>query len=137
MVIEKLYHRESRYLKLVIISLTTIFFISVYSICNYFYPEINPENDRLWWNMKCDLYLFLVTVWIGIAAMPKCTDRKIARINRIITAIGIGYGIANFIDRRFLHDREFGWNDLGIVIVIVLVSQIDLKKIKDQAINNI
>ena len=66
--------------------------------------------------------------------MPKITDKKLARINRIITAIGIGFGTANFIDRRFLQDREFGWNDLGIIIIIALVSQIDLKKIKHKAI---
>jgi len=83
------------------------------------------------------ILILLVVVWIGIANMPKCTDKNLIRINRAITSIGVGFGIANFIDRRFLHDREFGWNDLGIVIVIVLVSQIDLKKIKDQAINNI
>ncbi len=130
------YHLKAKYIKLVATSLSVILFISVYSICNLIYPANDPISISGWWYLKTDLYLFLVAVWIGIASMPKITDKKLARINRIITAIGIGFGTANFIDRRFFHDREFGWNDLGIIIVIALVSQIDLKKIKDKVIKN-
>lgn len=128
---------KSKYLKPIFIALSIVYFISVYSVCNYLYPDNDPMSIGGWWNMKCDSYLLLVVVWIGIANMPKCTDKGLIRINRVITAIGIGFGMANFIDRRFLHDREFGWNDLGIIIVIALVSQIDLKKIKNKAINSI
>jgi hypothetical protein len=111
-----------------------VFFIAVYSICEHLYPyDGTVESDRLWWNLKCDLYLFLVAVWIFIASLPKCTDRILIRINKLINAIGIGYGMANFIDRRVFHDREFGWNDLTIVIIIVLVGQINLPKINKQA----
>ena len=125
---------KSKYLKPIFIALSTVYFISVYSVCNYYYPDSDPMSVGGWWNMKCDSYLSLVVVWIGIANMPKCTDKGLIRINRVITAIGIGFGMANFIDRRFLHDREFGLNDLGIIILIALVSQIDLKKIKHKAI---
>ena len=128
---------KSKYLKPIFIALSTVYFISVYSVCNYYYPNNDPMSIGGWWNMKCDSYLLLVIVWIGIASMPKCTDRNLIRINRVITAIGIGFGMANFIDRRFFHDREFDLKDLAIVIVIVLVSQIDLIKIKNKAINNI
>jgi hypothetical protein len=112
--------------------------MAVYSICNYFYPyDGTVEMDRLWWNLKCDLYLLLVAIWIGIASIDKCTDKSLIRINKIIISIGVGYGTANFIDRRIFHDREFGWNDLGIIVIIVLVGQINLKKIKDKAIKNL
>lgn len=129
-----MYRLENKYLKLVISTIAVIFFIAVYGICNYYYPEDGTkESTRGWWHLKTDLYLLLVTVWIFIASLPRQTDKSIRKIQRIITAIGIGYGTANFIDRRFIHDREFGLNDLGIVVVIVLISLIDLNKIKKKA----
>ena len=123
-------HQKSKYLKLVCISLSTVYFILVYSVCNYAYPDSDPMSVRGWWNMKCDSYLFLVVVWIGISKIPKHDIKSVFKIEKMITSIGVGYGIANFIDRKFFHDRVFGLNDLIIVIVIVLISQIDLKKIK-------
>ena len=131
---EAVFHLKAKYIKLVVTSLSVVLFMSVYSICNVIYPENDPLSISGWWHLKTDLYLFLVTAWIGIASMPKHTDKVVFKIQRVITAIGVGYGMANFIDRRFLHDREFGFNDLGIVLVIVLVSLIDLKKIKHKAI---
>ena len=133
----EMYHLKVKYLKLVVTILSVVLFIAVYFICNLIYPENDPISIKGWWHLKTDLYLFLVVVWIGIASMDKQKDKDILRIQRIITSIGIGYGMANFIDRRFLHDREFGWNDLAIIVVIVLVSQINLIKIKNKAINNI
>ena len=133
----EMYRLKVKYLKLVVTILSVILFIAVYFICNLIYPENDPISIKGWWHLKTDLYLFLVVVWIGIASMDKQKDKDILRIQRIITSIGIGYGMANFIDRRFLHDREFGWNDLAIIVVIVLVSQINLIKIKNKAINNI
>ena len=91
------------------------------------------ESTRGWWHLKTDLYLLLVAVWIGIASMPKQTDKGILKIQKIITAIGGGYGLANFIDSRFIHDREFGLNELSIVLVIVFISMINLSKINKQA----
>ena len=124
------YLRESKYLKLIASTISVVFFIAVYSICNYFYPEDGTaESDRNWWHLKTDLYMFLVCVWIAIASMDKQTDKTIRVIQRIITSIGVGYGIANFIDRRFLHDRDFGMNDLSIVLVVAAVSTIDLNKV--------
>ena len=133
----EMYRLKVKYLKLVVTILSVVLFIAVYFICNLIYPENDPISIKGWWHLKTDLYLFLVVVWIGIASMDKQKDKDILRIQRIITSIGIGYGMANFIDRRFLHDREFGWNDLAIIVVIVLVSQINLIKIKNKAINNI
>lgn len=134
MEIEKLYHLGSKYIKLIIISLSTIFFISVYSICEYYYPEINKESDRLWWNMKCDFYLLLVAIMYYVASLPKTTDRKLKRIQAAILAIGIGYGLANFLDRRIWHDREYDLKDFGLTLFCVVISQLDLKKMKEKAI---
>ena len=112
-------------------------FLSVYSVCNYYYPDDGTkESTRNWWHLKTDLYLLLVAVWIFIASLPKQKEKSIRTIQRIITAIGVGYGIANFIDRRFLHDREFGWNDFTIILVMVFISALDLNKIIKKAINN-
>ena len=134
MAIDLQYHLENKYLKSIISTISVVFFMAVYSICERLYPyDGSVEMDRLWWNLKCDLYLFLVAVWIGIAALPKCTDKILIRINKVINGIGIGYGMANFIDRRFFHDREFGWNDLSIVVIIVLVGQINIPKLNKQA----
>ena len=69
--------------------------------------------------------------------MDKQKEKGIRTIQKIITAIGIGYGMANFIDRRFLHDREFGWNDLTIVLVVVFISSLNLNKIIAKAIKNV
>jgi uncharacterized membrane-anchored protein len=135
---EGVFRRESKYLKLIISTIAVIFFIAVYSICEYFYPyDGTKESDRGWWHLKTDLYLLLVAVWIFIASMPKQTDKSIRFIQKIITAIGIGYGIANFIDRRFIHDRKFGLNDLSIVLVAVFISTLDLNKIIKNAISNL
>lgn len=125
-------HLKSKYLKLIVSTISVVLFISVYSICNYFYPESDPMSVRGWWHLKTDLYLALVAVWIIIAAMDRQTDRSILKIQNIITAIGVGYGVANFIDRRFIHDRDFGFNDLSIVLVIVFISTINLNKINKQ-----
>ena len=132
--IEKLYLLGNKCFKLIIISLSTIFFISVYSICDYYYPEVNEENDRLWWNMKCDSYLLLVAIMYYVATLPKTTDKRLKRIQSAIFAIGIGYGIANFLDRRIWHDREYDLKDFAITMFCVAVSQVNLKKLKDKAI---
>jgi len=129
-----MYLLENKYLKLIISTISVVFFIAVYGICNYYYPDDGTkESTRGWWHLKTDLYLLLVAVWIGIASMPRQTDKGILKIQNIITAIGVGYGVANFIDRRFVHDREFGLNDFSIVLVIVFISMIDLNKIKKKA----
>ena len=132
--INRKYHLKGKYIKVVATCLSVILFISVYSICNLNYPENDPISVAGWWHLKTDLYLFLVTVWIGIASMPKITNKKLYKIQKVITAIGMGFGMANFIDRRVLNDRDFGIIDLGVVILIALVSQIDLKKIKERAL---
>ena len=130
--------RENKYFKLIISTISVVFFIAVYSICNFYYPEDGTiESDRGWWHLKTDLYLLLVAIWIFISSMPKQTDIKIRKSQRIITAIGVGFGLANFIDRRFIHDREFGMNDLSIVLVVVFVSSIDLNSIKRKVFKNL
>jgi hypothetical protein len=132
-----MYRLKDKYLKLFVSTISVIFFIAVYSICEYYYPQNDKASVKGWWHLKTDLYLFLVAVWILIASMDKQTDKSIRVIQRIITAIGIGYGMANFIDRRFIHDREFGLNDLSIVLVVVFVSSIDLNKMIKKAIERI
>ena len=128
-----MYHLKNKYLKLIVSAISVVFFIAVYSICEYYYPQNDKDSVRGWWHLKNDLYLLLVAVWIFIASMEKQTNIRVIIIQRIITAIGIGYGMANFIDRRFVHDREFGLNDLSIVLVVVFISSINLPKLMKRA----
>ena len=120
---------KNKYLKLVVTAISVIGFISVYSICNFFYPNNDEESILGWWHLKNDLYMLVVLLWVIIAKIKSDKHKSIDRVQKIIEAIGIGYGLANFIDRRFFHDRDFGYNDLFIVLIIVFVSQINLKKI--------
>ena len=129
--------QKNKYLKPISVAFSTVYFILVYSICNYFYPESDPMSVKGWWNLKCDSYLLLVLIWIVISSMRKTTDKNLVTFQKIMTAISIGFGLSNYIDRRFIQDREFGLNDLGIVIVIILISQINLPKIKRRALKNL
>ena len=132
------YRRKfNEYLKLIVTVLSVLLFLFTYAICEYFYPGSDSSSVVGWWYLKVDIYLFLVGVCILIASMDKQKDKNILRLQKIITSIGVGFAFSNVIDRRVFNERDFGVNDLAIIIVIVLVSQIDLIKIKNKVINSI
>ena len=128
--------KANEYLKLIITVLSVLLFLFTYDICEYFYPDSDASSIKGWWYLKVDIYLFLVGVCILIASMDKQKDKDILRLQKIITSIGVGFAFSNVIDRRIFNEREFGVVDLIIIVTIVLVSQINLKRIKHQAIND-
>lgn len=125
--------KANEYLKLIVTFLSVLLFLFTYAICEYFYPGSDSGSVKGWWYLKVDIYLFLVGVCVLIASMDKQKDKNILRLQKIITSIGIGFAFSNVIDRRIFNEREFGMGDLIIIVTIVLVSNVNLIKLKTQA----
>ena len=125
--------KAKEYLKLIVTSLSVLLFLFTYAICEYFYPGSDAGSVKGWWYLKVDIYLFLVGVCILIASMDKQKDKYILRLQKTITSIGVGFAFSNVIDRRIFNERDFGLGDLIIIVTIVLVSNVNLIKLKNQA----
>jgi len=133
--LKRLKKKVNQYRRLVYSTLSILFFLGNYHLLQFFYPLDDDESIRNWWLLKVDVYVLVICLCYLSMSVKGATDRTINKIEMFMYSFGVGLAVSNFIDRRFLHDREFGLNDLGIIIIIALVSQIDLKKMKDKAIN--
>jgi len=117
------------YKRIGLIILIVIFFLSNYHICNYFYPLEDEASIELWWMLKIDIYVLIVTLCFILAAQKETNNTRLRLIERFITSVGIGLAISNIIDRRIYGTREYTKIDLLMVIVIILVSYYDFKRL--------
>jgi len=132
-ILKHLKRKVNLYKRLLIIILVIAFFLGNYQICNYFYPLNDDESISNWWFLKVDIYALIIALLFIYAAQKRTSDHRIRMIEKLIINIGIGFTSSNFIDRRILGTREYTLADLGMIIVVFLVSYYDFKRLNKLA----
>jgi len=128
-ILRHLQRKVNLYKRLSIIILVIAFFLGNYQICNYFYPLNDDESIRNWWFLKVDIYALIIAMLFILAAQKRTSNAKVRLIEKLIVNIGIGFTMSNFIDKRILGTREYTVSDIAMVVVVVLVSYYDFKKL--------
>jgi len=132
-ILKHLQQKVNLYKRLLTIVLVIAFFLGNYQICNYFYPLDDPISVRNWWLLKVDIYALIIALLFILASQKRTTDVRVRLIEKLIINIGIGFTTSNFIDKRILNTREYTLADLVMVIVVILVSYYDFKKLSKLA----
>jgi hypothetical protein len=56
-------------------------------------------------------------------------DKRIKKIEMFMYSFGVGLAVSNFIDRRFLGDRNFEWDSVYAVLIIAGVAYFNVKRL--------
>ena len=120
----------SNYKRIGLIILIILFFLSNYHICNYFYPIVDEKSTELWWMMKIDIYALIIALCFWLVNIKPTDVVRINLIEKFITNVGIGLAFSNAIDRHLYGTRGYTKADLVTIIVVVLVSYYDFRKLK-------
>lgn len=104
-----------------------------YQICNYFYPLNTEESIENWWLLKVDIYVLIICLCLILSTRKEVTDIKLKSIERFIAYVCTGFAISTFIDKRVFGTREYTRVDLLMVIVVLIASYYDIKKLNEIA----
>ena len=110
-------------------TLSILFFLGNYHLCQYFYPLDDDESIRLWWLLKVDIYALVIALCFLSISVKGATDERIKKIEIFMYSFGVGLAVSNFIDRRLLGDIYFSWDSYYAVVVIAIVSYFNVKRI--------
>jgi hypothetical protein len=114
-------------------TLSILFFLGNYHLCQYFYPLNDDESIRLWWMLKVDVYCLVIALCYLSISVKGATDKGVEKIESFMYSFGVGLAVTNFIDRRFLGDRYFEWDSFYAVAIIAAVSYLNVKRLEKQA----
>ena len=129
-ILRHLQRKVNLYKRLSIIILAIAFFLGNYQICNYFYPLNDAVSIRNWWLLKVDIYALIIALLFTLAAQDKTDSIKLRLLEKLILNISIGFTTSNFIDKRFFGVQGYVTTDIVMIIVVVLVSYYDFRKLK-------
>ena len=129
-ILRHLQRKVNLYKRLSIIILAIAFFLGNYQICNYFYPLNDAVSIRNWWLLKVDIYALIIALLFVLGAQEKTDSIRIRLIEKLILNISIGFTTSNFIDKRIFGVQSYTKTDILMVIVVVLVSYYDFRKLK-------
>jgi len=132
-ILKHLQKKVNLYRRLSIIILAITFFLGNYQICNYFYPLDDAESITNWWLLKVDIYALIIALLFILAAQKKTDDLRIAMIEKLILNISIGFTTSNFIDKRIFGVQSYVASDILMILVVVLVSYYDFRKLSKLA----
>lgn len=113
--------------KIILVSITVALFLSNSAICYLFYdldkyqlgtPEYELLNYK-WWNLR-----------LVLSSSILCLLFIVCRIGnkgwlRFIPSLGIGFSIANIIDRVCFDIHEYTKSDIFMLIATILISAYD------------
>ena len=128
-ILRHLQRKVNLYKRLSIIILAIAFFLGNYQICNYFYPLNDAVSIRNWWLLKVDIYALIIALLFTLAAQDKTDSIKLRLLEKLILNISIGFTTSNFIDKRFFGVQGYVTTDIVMIIVVVLVSYYDFRKL--------
>jgi len=80
--------------------------------------------------LKVDIYVLIISLCLILSTQKEVTDIRLKSIERFIAYVGTGFAISTFIDKRVFGTREYTKVDLLMVIVVLIVSYYDVKKLK-------
>ena len=126
--------------RLIYSTLSILFFLGNYHLCQYFYPLNDDESIRNWWLLKVDIYVLVISLCYLSITVKEASDKTINKIEIFMYSFGVGLAVSNFIDRRFLDNRYFEWDSVFAVVIIAIVSYFNVKrltKIADKQIKNL
>ena len=83
--------------------------------------------------MKIDIYALIISLCFYLASLKQTDDKKIRLIEKFITNVGIGLATSNAIDRHLYGTNSYTLADIAMVIVVVLVSYYDFKRLSKLA----
>ena len=129
-ILRHLQRKVNLYKRLSIIILAIAFFLGNYQICNYFYPLNDAVSIRNWWLLKVDIYALIIALLFILASQDKTDSIKLRLLEKLILNISIGFTTSNFIDKRFFGVQGYVTTDIVMIIVVVLVSYYDFRKLK-------
>ena len=129
-ILRHLQRKVNLYKRLSIIILAIAFFLGNYQICNYFYPLDDAVSIRNWWLLKVDIYALIIALLFILAAQDKTDSIKLRLLEKLILNISIGFTTSNFIDKRIFGVQGYVTTDIVMIIVVVLVSYYDFRKLK-------
>lgn len=108
--------------KIFLVIVSVILFVSNYQICEYFYPK----DVEKWWGLKSNIYAVIVGLVFASASIG------VKGVLRLVLNIGLGLAISNIIDKCYFNVLEFRYND---IIMIVLTISFSLHKYLNNQIN--
>lgn len=108
--------------KIFLVIVSVILFVSNYQICEYFYPK----DVEKWWGLKSNIYAVIVGLVFASASIG------VKGALRLVLNIGLGLAISNIIDKCYFNVLEFRYND---IIMIVLTISFSLHKYLNNQIN--
>jgi len=79
--------------------------------------------------LKVDIYALIIALLFILAAQKKTDSIKMRMIEKLILNIGIGFTTSNFIDKRIFGVQSYVLSDIAMIIVVVLVSYYDFRKL--------
>ena len=131
--LKHLKQKVNKYKRIVLIFLIVFFFLANYQICNYFYPLDTVEHIENWWLLKVDIYVLIISLCLILCTQKEVTDIRLKSIEHFIAYMGTGFAISTFIDKRIFGTREYTQIDLLMVIVVLIASYYDVKKLNKLA----
>ena len=131
--LKRLKKKVNEYRRVFYSTLSILFFLGNYHLCQYFYPLNDDESIRLWWLLKVDVYCLVIALCYLSISSKGSTNKRIENIEKFMYSFGVGLAVSNFIDRRFLDNRNFEWHSIYTVVIIAIVSYFNIKRITKQA----
>ena len=128
-ILTSLKNLKQKYSRIVLVSLIVFFFLANYQICDYFYPLNTNEHIENWWMLKVDIYVLIISLCLILLTQKDIEDVKLKSIERFIAYVGTGFTISTFIDKRVFGTREYTQVDLLMVIVVLIASYYDVKRL--------
>ncbi len=108
--------------KITLVILAILLFVSNYKICDYFY-YVNGELDaKGWWGLKSNIYAVIVAL---VFLSSSIGSRGILRF---FLDVGVGFAIANVIDKVYFNVIEFTTEDIYMIIIVISISAFDAYK---------
>ena len=111
-----------KYLKVILLILITILYFGNYHICEYFYPGADQINK--WDSLKHTNYNIIIALCLYTAMIK--SDFKNLEI--FLTSVLSSIIISNIVDRLFFDSKHYEWNDIFVVVVIILISIFEYRR---------
>lgn len=110
--------KSSEILSIIVILL----FVGNYQICELFY-----KNDLIkWWELRTNIYAVLFALVLYIARVNS------KGILRFILSVGIGFSVADVIDRLIFDVTVFNKADILMIILTIIISAYNYVNIRSR-----
>ncbi len=117
-----------KYKKIILLLLIALIYFGNYHICQYFYPGSEQDQIDNWYNLKRVNYNIVIALSLYVTTLKPINIKVIDNIEFLITSIIISIVTSNIIDRLFFNSRFYEWNDIFVVVVIILISIFEYRR---------